>query len=101
MALASATLRLRWWVGPKAIVASPSIPNVFFSWVMMCAISALRSSALDGMQPTLRQTPPQYFSSTTADVLAELGGADGGDVAAGAGTEDEDVEVGRSLTGPA
>ena len=28
--------------------------------------SALRSSALDGMQPTLRQTPPQYCFSTTA-----------------------------------
>ena len=60
---------------------------------MMCAISALRSSAFDGMHPTLRQTPPQYFSSTTADGLAELGGADGGDVPAGAGTEDEDIEV--------
>ena len=60
---------------------------------MMWAISALRSSALDGMQPTLRQTPPQYFSSTIADGLAELGGADRGDVPTGAGTEDEDVEV--------
>ena len=69
MALASATLRLRLWVTPKSIVASPEIPNVSFSWVMMCAISALRSSAFDGMQPTLRQTPPQYFSSTTATDL--------------------------------
>ena len=50
-------------------MGSPSIPKVFRSWVMMCAISALRSSAFDGMQPTLRQTPPQYFSSTTAAVL--------------------------------
>ena len=32
----------------------------------MWASSALRSSALDGMQPTLRHTPPQYFLSTTA-----------------------------------
>ena len=35
----------------------------------MLAISALRSSALDGMQPTFRQTPPQYFFSTTATFL--------------------------------
>ena len=36
---------------------------------MMWAISALRSSALLGMHPTLRQTPPQYFFSTTATFL--------------------------------
>ena len=58
----------------------------------MCASSALRSSALDGMQPTLRQTPPQYFFSTMA-ALAELGGADRGDVPTGAGTEHDDVIV--------
>ena len=69
MALASATLRLRLWVIPKSIVASPEMPKVSFSCVMMCAISALRSSAFDGMHPTLRQTPPQYFSSTTATDL--------------------------------
>jgi hypothetical protein len=51
---------------PKSIVASPLIPKTSFSFVMMWAISALRSSAFEGMQPTLRQTPPQYFSSMTA-----------------------------------
>jgi hypothetical protein len=45
------------------------MPKVFASRVKMCASSALRSSALDGMQPTFRQTPPQYFSSTTATRL--------------------------------
>ena len=69
MALASATPRLRLWVIAKSIVASPLIPKVSFSFVMMCAISALRSSAFDGMHPTFRQTPPQYFSSTTATDL--------------------------------
>ena len=69
MALASATPRLREWVVAYDIVASPSIPKVFFSCVMMWAISALRRSALLGMQPTLRQTPPQYFFSTTATFL--------------------------------
>src|SRR3954468_2713096 len=34
----------------------------------MWASSALRSNALLGMHPTLRQTPPQYFSSTIAVV---------------------------------
>src|SRR5918911_735276 len=45
------------------------MPNVFASSRTMCASSALRSSALEGMQPTLRQTPPQYLSSTTATRL--------------------------------
>ena len=63
------TFRERSWVGPKAMVASPWIPNTSFSRVSTCASSALRSSALEGMQPTLRQTPPQYFFSTTATDL--------------------------------
>jgi hypothetical protein len=42
------------------------MPNAFASWVKMCASSALRSNAFEGMQPTLRHTPPQYFSSMTA-----------------------------------
>ena len=55
--------------GSKSIDASPVMPNLSFSWVRMCASSALRSSAFDGMHPTLRQTPPQYFSSMTATFL--------------------------------
>ena len=66
LALESATPRLRLWVTPKSIEASPLMPKTSFSLVMMWAISALRSSAFEGMQPTLRQTPPQYFSSMTA-----------------------------------
>src|SRR5690349_21600088 len=42
------------------------MPNLSFSCWRMCDSSALRSSALDGMHPTLRQTPPQYLDSTTA-----------------------------------
>src|SRR5689334_11880019 len=42
------------------------MPNLSFSWVITWASSALRSSAFDGMHPTLRQTPPQYFASMTA-----------------------------------
>jgi hypothetical protein len=42
------------------------MPNVLASWVKMWAISALRISALVGMHPTLRHTPPQYFSSMIA-----------------------------------
>ena len=60
------TSRLRLWVGPKDIVASPSMPNFAFSCWSVCASSAFLSRAFDGMQPTLRQTPPQYLASTTA-----------------------------------
>ncbi len=69
LTMPSDTVRLRACVGPKSIDASPVIPNLSFSWVRMCDSSALRSRALDGMQPTLRQTPPQYLSSTTATLL--------------------------------
>jgi hypothetical protein len=51
------------------MVASPSMPYFFLSWVRVWASSAFFSSALDGMHPTLRQTPPQYFFSTTATFL--------------------------------
>ncbi len=63
------TWRLRAWVGPKLIVASPSMPYFAFSWLSVWASSAFLSSALDGMHPTLRHTPPQYFFSTTATDL--------------------------------
>ncbi len=53
------TWRDRLWVGPKDIVASPSMPYFAFSWLRVCASSAFFSRALLGMQPTLRQTPPQ------------------------------------------
>ena len=69
------------------------MPKVFASWVKMCASSALRSSDLVGMQPTLLQTPPQYFSSMMAVLQAQLRGADRGDVAARSGAEHDDVEV--------
>ena len=60
------TSRERLWVGPNDMVASPSMPNFAFSCWSVCASSAFLSRALDGMHPTLRQTPPQYFFSTTA-----------------------------------
>ena len=66
LAIRSATARLRLNAAPKSKVTSPLMPNVFASWVKMWASSALRSSALVGMQPTLRQTPPQYFFSMIA-----------------------------------
>src|SRR3954454_8159604 len=45
------------------------MPKGFASSRTRWASSALRSRALDGMQPTLRQTPPQYLDSTTATLL--------------------------------
>ena len=50
------------------------------------------------MQPTLRQTPPSVRPAVDQHhLLAEVGGAECGGVAAGAGAEDEQVglEVGR------
>ena len=66
LAIRSATVRLRLYATPKSKLTSPLIPNVFASWVKMCAISALRSSDFVGMQPTLLHTPPQYLSSMMA-----------------------------------
>src|SRR3954454_12498224 len=45
------------------------MPKGFASSRTRWASSALRSRALEGMQPTLRQTPPQYLDSTTATLL--------------------------------
>ncbi|CFS29284.1 Uncharacterised protein [Mycobacterium tuberculosis] len=42
------------------------MPNALASLVKMWTSSALRNSALDGIQPTLRHTPPQYLGSTIA-----------------------------------
>ena len=89
----SDTLRLRACVAPYVHGGVAGDAELSFSCWRMCASSALRSSALLGMQPTLRQTPPQYFFSITRGLQAELRGADGSDVAAGSGAEDEDIEV--------
>ena len=56
------------------------------------------SSALDGMQPIFRQVPPRVARfSTQADLQAELRRADGADIAAGAGADDDDVEDRHSV----
>src|SRR5690606_26865148 len=65
----SETLRLRSHAAPKSKCTSPEMPNrSAWAW-KMCARSALRSRAFEGMQPTFRQTPPQYFSSMIATDL--------------------------------
>ena len=54
------------------------------------------------MQPTLRQTPPSVGSRVDEhDVPAEVGGSEGGGVAARAGAEHENfaVEIGFRLVG--
>ena len=50
-------------------------------------------SALDGMQPTLRQVPPSASFSDDSDLLAELREANGTDVASRSGTDDDDVAL--------
>ena len=60
-----------------------------------CAASASSISALLGMQPTWRQTPPSPAGARALDerhLAAELGRADGGGVAAGPSAEDEQVD---------
>ena len=44
--------------------------------------SAAWISALEGMQPTLRQVPPSFFASTIDRVDAKLARSDGADIAA-------------------
>ena len=52
------------------------------------------SSAFDGMQPTLRHTPPSSASARPASTLqAEIGGAECRGVAAGAGAEHEQLRA--------
>ena len=59
----------------------------------MWASSALRSSALDGMQPDVEADAAPVLLLHDGDLEAELGGTDGGDVAARAGAQHDDVEV--------
>ena len=51
------------------------------------------SSALDGMQPTLRQTPPSGPRVDQHHALAEVGSPERGGVAAGPGAEHEQLGV--------
>ena len=53
--------------------------------------SAAWISALDGMQPTLRQVPPGLGRLDDHRVEAELAGADGADIAAGTGADDQEL----------
>ena len=62
----SATTRERSHALPKSSVNSPEMPKKSALCFRVWAISAFFKSALEGMQPTLRQTPPQYFSSMMA-----------------------------------
>ncbi len=51
------------------------------------------------MQPQFRQMPPKIIALDDRGLEAELRRADGADIAAGAGADDDDVEgcVGHSL----
>ncbi len=62
----SATLRLRSHATPKSNDTSPEMPKRSALWWKVCARSAFLRRAFEGMHPTFRQTPPQYFSSMTA-----------------------------------
>ena len=60
----------------------------------------MRSSALVGMQPQLRQMPPRCSRSTHGGLHAELGGADRGDIAARPAADDDQVECLVGHCGP-
>ena len=73
------------------------MPRPAKSFLAASNISEACSRALDGMQPTFRQVPPQGRALLDAgDLQAELAGADGGVVAAGAAADDDDV-VGSAM----
>ena len=70
------------------------MPNGFLPEAMALSLansSAAWISAFDGMQPTLRQVPPGSGRLDDHRVDAELAGADGADVAAGAGADDQEL----------
>ena len=48
-------------------------------------------SALEGMQPTLRQVPPSRLGFDEHRVEAELSGADRRDIAAGSAADDQNA----------
>ena len=80
-------MRTRSSLGGSTITPSAAIPCPASS-----NISEACSSAFDGMQPMLRHVPPsvsRYLDD--GDFHAELRGADGADIAAGAGADDDDV----------
>jgi hypothetical protein len=61
-------------------------------WVKVCAISAFLRSDFEGMHHVEADAAPVLLLDDRGG-KAELGAADGGDVAAGASAEDDDVVV--------
>jgi hypothetical protein len=55
------------------------------------------SNAADGMQPTFRRVPPRYPPLNHSRFQAQLRATGGANVAAGAGTDDDDVVAGRDI----
>ena len=71
-----------------------TIPRVPIASASSMTLAAC-SSALEGMQPTFRQTPPRSCQrSTSGDLEPEVGGAERRSVAAGAGAEHQ--QLGRA-----
>ena len=89
----SLTLRLRAWVGPYAIVASPSIPNLSLLVGEHVGELGVAEQRLGRDAADVEADAAPVLLLHDRDRLAELGGADRGDVATGAGAEDQDIEV--------
>ncbi len=78
----------------SSFTPSTTMPWSAKAWPAAWKFSDDCSSALDGMQPILRQVPPSVARfSTQATLHAELRRADGADIAARAGADDDDVET--------
>ncbi len=75
-------------VGLPGIVMPMSSECPIFSYVFAAWITAL-----DGMQPTLRHTPPQYSRSMMAVFTLSCAETDSRGIAAGAGTDHDCVET--------
>jgi hypothetical protein len=90
-------------LGQIELGASTEMPSGLLA-AAMCAgfsnSSAAWISALEGMQPTLRQVPPACRLDDDG-VDAELSGADGADIAAGTGADDEQLAGTMSFMGSA
>ena len=84
-----------------ALRSSLGLPTSIPSFLKCVPASSNRCeacrSALEGMQPTFRQVPPWAARfSMTAVFMPKLCRADGADIAAGAGTDDDEI-VGHAV----
>ena len=78
----------------RSMVGAVKVSPAWLISLVSAMTLAACSRALEGMQPTLRQTPPSGpRESTMTTLLAEVGGAERGGVAAGPGAQHQHLGV--------